>query len=229
MLHQNHLQMNNKENFIRAEQIMYNICMNQMEKLLKQETEKIMEDTKKMQYPLTPEECYPPQYYTPSIEDLRVGYEYEEPILDFSCMGEGCKPLGWTNKIVGEEYNPNKDLRTQKQPKIPLPRTGIRTPYLTKEQIEAEEWVDNGFLQGQGGMKIIWFNKGKYRLIWGNNIFNGKCNYSPQYEQKGYPMQCIQIETILDKGSENERSYTIYCGISPSINEFRTICKLLNI
>jgi len=64
------------------------------------------------------------KYYTPNIEDVRVGYEYEFQGL----------PKGWHKMIFLE----NDNLKTFKY-NLKL-EDCIRCSYLTKEQIEAEGW-----------------------------------------------------------------------------------------
>lgn len=76
-----------------------------------------------------------------------------------------------------------------------------RTPFLTKEQIEKEGWV----------YKDGWYLKGDMRLyFW---------NIEPEYRTPR-----ITIDSTLSDGL-----YFSFFGECKSINEFRFICKLLNI
>lgn len=66
------------------------------------------------------------KYYTPEIEDIKVGYEFERIIDDDNSDDVWIKDIikfehGWLE--LPEDYNER-----------------IRVPYLTKEQIEAEGW-----------------------------------------------------------------------------------------
>ncbi len=76
-------------------------------------------------------------YFTPDIEDIRVGYECEI-----------CPHLGYDNTwipTVGRcEQNSAKDCNQDELTYDCLidGYVGIRTPYLTREQIEAEGWED---------------------------------------------------------------------------------------
>lgn len=90
----------------------------------------------------------------------------------------------------------------------------IRTLYLTKEQIEGEGWkIKATFLiadyapTGRDTYQYM-FIKGDFQLIYGN----------PD----------DQTSLIVRKG-EWYPDNTVFKGTCPSINEFRTICKLLNI
>jgi len=119
------------------------------------------------------------KYYTPDIENIRVGYkcEREETI-------EGYKPyifdLQGVRDYIQFEISDYKDFF-------------IRTPYLTKEQIEAEGWE----------WMTTYFYKNHKRL-----------NYD-------YTSNRLWVWDMFDN-----KYFDGYC---PSVNEFRTINKLLNI
>jgi hypothetical protein len=84
--------------------------------------------------------------------------------------------------------------------KVWLYSDSLRTLYLTKEQIESEGWKSVG--------QIGWYEKGRYSLLFGW-ITNNRGTHS--------------YLTVVDKTT------CIYAGSCPSINEFRTIMKLLGI
>jgi len=79
------------------------------------------------------------KYFTPDIEDIRVGYEceiYEQKSRKL------IKDVGWHtvkvtlgNSEYGESVAINRILNYIKQNKL-------RTRYLNKEQIEAEGWIE---------------------------------------------------------------------------------------
>lgn len=144
------------------------------------------------------------EYYTPSIDDLRVGYECEEPILDFSCFGGGC-PKQWKKVIIGENYNEN-DLREMKTLKFPVARF-LRTPYLTKEQIEKEGWEINKFKTDNN---YIYCKKGMSEM---------------RYDMSH---TTLAIWNWIDKQNDTFKFPAFY-GNCSSINEFRTIIKWLGI
>lgn len=143
------------------------------------------------------------EYYTPDIEDIRVGYECEykaangefrKYIIDFSEM-----PF---------EGDTIKEYFTEELKRI-------RTPYLTKEQIEAEGWKPRGLLIGEFDMDLS-----KAIVNFEKFIENGYYNmyFDPEMRQMN-----ISIWTS-DNGSS-----TLYKGNCPSVNELRYISKLLNI
>lgn len=135
------------------------------------------------------------KYYIPEIEDLRIGYECE--------INEA---LGYQDKftptIIG--FKTDEGYKNELSDVIIMMDDGygeVRTPYLTKEQIEKEGWKVQF-----GNDKDFWcqFIKDKFLVIY---YFDTK------------------LLTILN----TERSCSIYGGSCNSINEFRTICKFLNI
>jgi len=158
------------------------------------------------------------KYFTPQIEDIRVGYELERAIvrlkpnhtsnndtfiegwynttilpLDFS--------LGWLNFI-------EKKL--------------IRVPFLTREQIENEGWEYKETITYHDMVtkenlpdadKLIFTNRYLQKLGWkkGDNYIE---IYS-DYNDEGY--------------YDSSNITNLFLGECPSINELRTICKLLKI
>ena len=126
------------------------------------------------------------KYFVPDIEDLRVGYEMEfnnAVILPNSTADWKKVILKGVDSAVAEYLRLN----------------WYRTPYLTKEQIEAEGWIPtqsspNAHHKGHGCRFVhVWNDKptsNSYIYYMGEGIFMGEIK---------------------------------------SINEFRFICKLLKI
>ena len=130
------------------------------------------------------------EYYTPDIEDIFVGYECELPV-------DG----NW-NKIaimIGDFYTIDYDQ--------------LRTPYLTKEQIEGEGW-SNPEVYRDGGTLL--YKQEGYELT-----FKGENNLARSRQ--------IKVEKVWKTMEGNRLSLCLFLGECPSINEFRKICKLLNI
>lgn len=123
-------------------------------------------------------------YFTPQIEDLRVGYECEV----------------YTDKWKKIRLNQKEGLQVSVTD-IALERYKIRVPYLTKEKINMEGWMDSS---GKD-YKVSLFRKKNFTL--GYN-----------WEEK-----TLKIVTFEDN------SHTLYNGTCRDINEFRQISKLLNI
>lgn len=149
------------------------------------------------------------KYYTPEISDIRVGYECEIcPNLGYDDVW--IKTTGHCEEIVGNGVKScNLDELTYDC--LVDGYIGIRTPYLTKEQIEGEGWklantggLEKGCINGSCS-----FSKGKY-ILYFTKIINkeGKCIIN------------MSIHDELDD---------YYRGLCPSINELRYISKLLNI
>ena len=165
-----------------------------------------------------------PKYYTPTVEDIRVGYECEiqtnfgyesfnndntiwEPIIVGFKEVDG----GYSNKIsdiiigLDDGYQP------------------IRTKYLTKEQIEENGWENMGIMRNGGTML---FTKLISKQEW----------YELQYCQnnKINPTTNIVISIIdYDPGmygsGDSRVTKVLYNGDCKSINELRTIQSFLNI
>lgn len=150
------------------------------------------------------------KYFVPSIEDIRVGYEYEY----HSCHPQEEGNCTWNTKkfpdpFVG--YN-LKAFETQ------INRGWIRVPYLTKEQIEAEGWeLANVLVEDDNGNDM--FNTGFVKYIdedhWYELVLKEDNRTFIQY--KWYRNSVAQL------------CREIYYGKCPSINEFRFITKLLGI
>lgn len=139
-------------------------------------------------------------YYTPSIEDLRIGYEFEYNGHYTHITSK------WEKQVITEKwYGMNYTSGWDSDPTITfylgmLKRNpnNFRVPYLTKEQIEAEGWVFTG--ESNPAYNNLLFRKSTW-FLWLN-----------------------EKEIWLQKGNQMK-----YDGPCPSINEFRTITKLLGI
>lgn len=114
------------------------------------------------------------KYYTPSIEDIRVGYECETQVDPYPY---------WVKTIIENGDCLNFIIEKDWQ---------IRTSYLTKEQIEAEGW---------------------------------EYTHHNRFIKDVYYLDFDRTGLLISYG---EGTYC-YDGACPSINEFRTIIKLLNI
>jgi len=135
------------------------------------------------------------KYYTPSIEDIRVGYE---------CEWKDCDEHTWEKK---NEYPWEKRIIEADEVEFTIDDVEegrIRTPYLTKEQIEAEGWVEMSppIISISREFRNIPFIKDGYRL--------------------DYNINSNQLAITIS------REFLFY-GECKSINELRIICKLLNI
>lgn len=129
------------------------------------------------------------KYFTPEITDIRVGYEAE-----FNLAGFGKE--GW--KFV-KFKGVDEAVRCYHEQGF------YRTPYLTKEQIEAEGWQPT---VASGGYEYRY--KNYYMFL------------SKIYNKENIPIININIENLNTQDD-------IFQGECKDINTFRYICKLLNI
>lgn len=149
------------------------------------------------------------KYYTPDIEDIRIGYEFEynghfkhlppqewkKIVMDYEFFTEGG---GWDNEPMSMYYLPKIKHYTEPE--------NIRVSYLTKEQIEAEGWEE---MKPPIVAINLYFREAPYI----------KGEYRMDYN---FEMQLMQIQ-------HNSYYKDIFYGKIKSINEFRWICKLLKI
>lgn len=131
------------------------------------------------------------KYFVPDIEDLRVSYEME-----------------FNNAVI----LPNDKNNTEDWKKVILKGVDsavaeylrlnwYRTPYLTKEQIEAEGWISHAIA------KHVW--------------------YREDHKDNGILYLTKEDEFIIIE--DDRDSVFLFRGECKSINEFRFICKLLKI
>jgi hypothetical protein len=140
------------------------------------------------------------KYFVPDIEDFRFGYEFEK---NYSSSGGDWYPT----KIVAYLDFEGLDFY--------IKEGLLRTPYLTKEQIEAEGWfdVDKDKSYRTSGF-IIKFSKGNYMLG-----FNEETCF----------VSIMPIDPVKWEWINTTTFWYAYQGECKSINEFRFICKLLKI
>jgi len=142
------------------------------------------------------------KYFTPQIEDIRVGYECELKYLNG----------GWTKFIIKDTWvgrDGEGDLMEVYgaiEGTNPIP---IRVPYLTKEQIEADGWdLLEDYIRD-----IHWYKFQKVPKV-GNPVI---LHYNDQN-------WILLHQTAL----RNELTPQ-YSGECKDVNTFRYICKLLGI
>lgn len=146
------------------------------------------------------------KYYTPSIEDIHIGYECE---LFYDNK--------WNSLKIIRQYDLEYDWESMIYNKT------IRTPYLTREQIEQQGWEETAITRDGG---TILFSKKIDKQTW----------YELKYGQsnKMHPTTNIIITLKeFDPGwygsGDTLDSKVIFNGNCQSINDLRTIQSLLNI
>lgn len=144
------------------------------------------------------------KYFTPAIEDLRVGYECEmlQAVIGDYWDGTSIPPHEWLPFKISEF-----SLHMLKWDKETIAKY-IRVPYLTKEQIEAEGWSTPDFMVSAN-----------------NDVMD---TISPLIKRPfGNILYCRQFGTLI-KISEYGNN-TLFIGECKDITTFRYICKLLGI
>lgn len=154
------------------------------------------------------------EYYTPSIEDIHVGYKCE---VYGQSTTKLIKNVSFHEVKVGLHIEVGKSVGINQIPNL-IKKGYIRTPYLTKEQIEKEGWV----YKSSNGVRY-WFEKLDMFIDAphspSHQILAAELIHDPEYNT-------IQIKVKLRSDFEY---HTFFEGNCPSINEFRKIVKLLGI
>ena len=144
------------------------------------------------------------KYFKPEISDIHVGYECEVAYLEKD---------NWTPMKVRHQEETEDFIKA-----VFNYNRRIRTPYLTKEQIVAEGWE----AANTGGVEKGWI---------GTRFCCSKDNYLLGVEFKNEIP--IVLLVFRDPSKEewvgNSPEFFRVVLPCPSINEFRTIIKLLNI
>lgn len=152
------------------------------------------------------------QYYTPDIEDLFVGYECE--VWDTHAY----TPESWRKVKIGQadEYDtgsfPNYGLFIE----LADNTSRFRTSYITRDQIVAEGWKD---ITNPLSINTWSFEKG-----------NRFCGFRFNDLKNPFVLYIIVKDPSIEEVTLGVPSefFKFICPC-PSINEFRKICKLLNI
>lgn len=158
------------------------------------------------------------KYFTPDIEDIRVGYEgeinwsrgYSETFVPFKITVQN-EDFAYTG-LLSEIVDAMDDGYAE-----------VKTPYLTKEQIEAEGWTQ---LEDKSPFTSKPY---KFRKIIGEKetgIFNQDSIYTLEYYGIGNTNLIIHLEW---ESSWNRYNGNIFKGTCKDINTLRYICKLLGI
>jgi hypothetical protein len=146
------------------------------------------------------------KYFTPSIEDIRVGYEFEAFLANPKKKDKQWKSQVYENKWVDNYLDFEYMLKQGR----------IRVPYLTKEQIEKEGWKYYSTLsEGDGELK-------------------DSTTTAYVYKKDGFTCRFSVVDRTISlyaKPINNDEWWIriIFRGECKDINTFRYICKLLGI
>lgn len=151
------------------------------------------------------------KYFTPSIEDIRVGYECEHLYKHHKIVND--------ESIYREEWcNITVEIDSRLKAWNDYIQEGrLRVPYLTKEQIEAEGWKFKG-----KSIDLWWEKEGNFEI-------GSWTSYKIviHYGMKGHVgnQDCRLYIHADDRGDEHR----LFEGECKDINTFRQIMKLLGI
>jgi hypothetical protein len=144
------------------------------------------------------------KYFTPALEDLHVGYECQYA-QSHESTNNG---ITWTTNWIAYKITNSNFPYTLGA----LALDQIRTPFLTKEQIEDDEWTVK--TTSWVGKTATFFDKGNYMMI---------------FDPSDYHIEIIAKDVtaigFMEYTPEHFR-VTLPCK---DINTLRFICKLLNI
>lgn len=138
-------------------------------------------------------------YYTPELEDLRVGYirqlkDIPPPEND------------WVDDVMSVYSCMEKEEEWLKE-------GSIRTKRLDKEDIESLGWVEIPTIYGEAF---------KYKFLYKNYVLD----FDPEY---GKNIGIKLKSPFGERSLYYEHRIVIYYGNCPSINELKFLMKLLNI
>ena len=151
------------------------------------------------------------QYYTPDIEDIRVGGNYEVFSIgrQIDEYGLFLSPEKRDDELKWREYI-GKSASDVLHLSIYLQKQELRVPYLTKEQIEAEGWYCTNHVE-------LNFQRIISDDLWWELDYN--------IDTHDLTIECWKENHITNKSD----CFTKFEGECKSINEFHYVCKLLKI
>lgn len=168
----------------------------------------------------------PEQYFIPPVEDVRVGYECKVLLEEYPDPA-GPALRAWVKAVV--EKRGCRLVDTPSQKLIPLDvfnnmvENGryVKTPFLSKEQIEAEGWVYVDVYR-DGGTTL--YRKDQFELI-----FHGTNRISPSTHIVIKRLDSLLKEYKSDFSTRHQVTVPVFQGDCKDINTLRTISKLLRV
>ena len=150
------------------------------------------------------------KYYTPDLEDLHLGYEFEIKNDEGEWVPNGLYLSPLSSR--GEDYN-----------LILIAEKEIRTPYLSKEDIESL-----GFILKHKSVDY-WFEYNKQLLLSPEfNKFHGGTAYRI-FLNYGFHDNRLSIKADFEGNGNYDSSEFLFEGECKSINELKKILKWLKI
>jgi len=144
------------------------------------------------------------EYFTPSLDDIHPGYEFE---LYGQATRKMVNDIKWHSVQASPSLNEPGNSVSFNRIHLLLRDGKIRVPYITPKQLEDEGWTYSQYHD------LSYYHK------------KGICVVSllPMTKYNLYPYLEIRVATGIFKYD------TLFKGQCKCINTFRTICKLLNI
>jgi hypothetical protein len=155
-------------------------------------------------------------YFTPSIEDIRIGYECE-------CLWQRPEPRTW-DKIEITETDTEEYLKLSVEDVIRRVKSNeIRVPYLTKEQIE-----NCGFTLKHKSIDH-WFQINEDKRF--DTDLQNFCGYKAYnvFLNYGFHDYRLKIKGDFSGGEDFDKAETLYDGECKCINELKQILKQIHI
>lgn len=163
------------------------------------------------------------KYYTPKIEDLFEGYEFEYQEYDEE---KDEYVDNWIKSGFDSRAGLGHDLTHV------FNEGRVRVPYLRKERLLLDGWAESNFKEKYNRLQMKYLQKESSRNFKADpNAMCSDCKYATYYlgitRYADYPIKIIKETTGGFFGGE--RLETLFYGYIPTINEFKVICKWLKI
>ena len=163
------------------------------------------------------------KYYTPKIEDLFEGYEFEHQEYDeFIDTYTG----SWVKSGLDSRAGLGHDLTHA------FNAGRVRVPYLTKEELLNNGWTESSFKEKYSHLRMIFLEKESSRNFKpGPDAMCSDCQYVTYYlgitKYSDYPIKIIKKTTGGFFGGE--RIETLFYGYLPTMNEFIQVCNWIKL
>jgi hypothetical protein len=162
------------------------------------------------------------KYYTPKIENLFEGYEFEYQEYDYDKDEYSDQ---WVKMRFDSRVGLGHDLTHT------FNEGRVRVPFLNQEQLESEGWIFKEYVKNPFVKRHHLFEKKSLESEKGlmdgyDTIYSLKCLLDYPYMEIPMVMH-LHTEGGFFGGVTHDG--IIFDGRCPTINEFRTVCKWLKI
>lgn len=167
------------------------------------------------------------KYYTPSLDDLREGYEFEYQVYEEE---KDEYTDEWETMIFDSRAGLGHDMTHS------FSDGRVRVPYFDMDQLKNEGWLSSKFVdRSYGWISMEFLEKESSRNFKpGPDSWCADCSYITYYVgfYKGYGVGQSPIKVLKQTTggfAGGEKLETIFYGDCLTVNEFRTLCKWLKI